>query len=150
LSTAEFDIRKEAAWAISNATSGGSPEQIRYLVKMGCIKPLCDLLIASDARIVTVALEGLEHILKVGEKDAKESTGLNQFATFIDEAEGLEKIEALQNHNNHDIYEKAVKVLETYFANVDEDTQLAPQMDTTNQTYQFGTNTPTPQGGFHF
>ena len=25
---AEFDIKKEAAWCISNATSGGSPEQI--------------------------------------------------------------------------------------------------------------------------
>lgn len=62
LSTSEFDIKKEAAWAISNATSGGSPEQIRYLVEQGCIKPLCDLLTASDARIVTVALEGLENV----------------------------------------------------------------------------------------
>jgi importin subunit alpha-1 len=30
LQNAEFDIRKEAAWAISNATSGGSHEQIKY------------------------------------------------------------------------------------------------------------------------
>lgn len=30
LQTAEFDIQKEAAWAISNATNGGSPEQIKY------------------------------------------------------------------------------------------------------------------------
>ena len=29
LQHAEFDIKKEAAWAISNATSGGNPEQIR-------------------------------------------------------------------------------------------------------------------------
>ena len=65
LANAEFDIRKEAAWAISNATSGGTPEQIKYLVSAGCIKPLCDLLICADARIITVALEGLENILKV-------------------------------------------------------------------------------------
>lgn len=32
----------------------------------GCIKPLCDLLSTPDVRIVTVALEGLENILKVG------------------------------------------------------------------------------------
>lgn len=57
LATAEFDIKKEAAWAISNATSGGTHEQIKYLVSQGCIKPLCDLLSASDVRIVTVALE---------------------------------------------------------------------------------------------
>jgi importin subunit alpha-1 len=32
---AEFDIKKEAAWAISNATSGGSQEQIDGLVQVG-------------------------------------------------------------------------------------------------------------------
>lgn len=40
--------------------------QIRMLVECGCIKPLCDLLSVNDARIVTVALEGLENVLKVG------------------------------------------------------------------------------------
>ena len=39
--------------------------QIKYLVANNCIKPLCDLLTCSDVRIVTVALEGLENILKV-------------------------------------------------------------------------------------
>lgn len=33
LQTAEFDIKKEAAWAISNATSGGTNEQIMYVSK---------------------------------------------------------------------------------------------------------------------
>lgn len=32
LGNAEFEIKKEAAWAVSNATSGGSLEQIRYFV----------------------------------------------------------------------------------------------------------------------
>ena len=65
LGVAEFDIKKESAWAISNATSGGTKEQLKYLVDVGCIKPLCELLTCSDVRIVTVALEGLENILKV-------------------------------------------------------------------------------------
>jgi hypothetical protein len=65
LQSAEFDIKKEAAWAISNATSGGTAEQIRYLVDVGAVRPLCDLLTVPDVRIVTVALEGLENILKV-------------------------------------------------------------------------------------
>ena len=30
-SKAEFKTRKEAAWAITNATSGGTAEQVRYL-----------------------------------------------------------------------------------------------------------------------
>jgi importin subunit alpha-6/7 len=33
LHTAEFDIKKEAAWAISNATSGGTADQIKYAFK---------------------------------------------------------------------------------------------------------------------
>jgi len=31
LQNAEFDIKKEAAWAISNATSGGTHDQIKYV-----------------------------------------------------------------------------------------------------------------------
>jgi len=101
LSTAEFDIKKEAAWSISNATSGGSPEQIGYLVKQGCIKPLCDLLTVADARLITVALEGIENILKAGEAEVQANPHQftqNPYTQFVDEAEGLDKLEALQSH----------------------------------------------------
>jgi len=146
LSHAEYEIKKEAAWALSNATSGGAPEQIRYLVAQGCIKPLCDLLVVSDVRIVNVALEALENILKVGEADAKES-GTNQYTQFIDQAEGLEKIENLQNHPNNEIYKKAVDILEAYFAAEDDEVQqVAPQ--TGQSTYTFGTQMP--NNGFKF
>ena len=30
LTNAEFDVKKDAVWAVSNATSGGSDEQIKY------------------------------------------------------------------------------------------------------------------------
>jgi importin subunit alpha-1 len=150
LANAEFDIKKEAAWAISNATSGGSPEQIKYMVNLGCIKPLCDLLACTDARIITVALEGLENILKIGEKESA-ATNFNQYATFIEEAEGLDKIELLQNHQNNDIYKKAVAILENYFAaEEEEDDNLAPAVDANQQQYQFVSTTQLPQGGFKF
>eukprot|EP00245_Coleochaete_scutata_P016703 TRINITY_DN7890_c0_g1_i1.p1 TRINITY_DN7890_c0_g1~~TRINITY_DN7890_c0_g1_i1.p1 ORF type:complete len:533 (+),score=135.50 TRINITY_DN7890_c0_g1_i1:184-1782(+) len=154
LASAEFDIKKEAAWAISNATSGGTHEQIKYLVTQGCIKPLCDLLTCSDARIVTVALEGLENILKVGEAEKLlgQSGGVNRYAEFIDEAEGLDKIELLQQHTNNDIYEKAVKILETYYnLEEEEDQNLAPAMDASQSAYSFGDAQPmVPAGGFNF
>lgn len=157
LANAEFDIRKEAAWAISNATSGGSPQQIKFLVQQGCIRPLCDLLTVNDVKIVTIALEGLENvslptdtfifilstqlfslsdfltalstlrhaqILNVGEDEATATGTHNQMATFVAEAEGLNKIEDLQQHSNNDIYEKCVKILETYFG-VDEEEEMA-------------------------
>lgn len=36
MATAEFKTRKEAAWAITNATSGGTQEQIQHLVEQVC------------------------------------------------------------------------------------------------------------------
>ena len=131
LGNAEFDIRKEAAWAISNATSGGNADQIKFLVQQGCIRPLCDLLTVVDPKIVTIALEGLENILKVGEREAQLSNSQNQMAIFISEAEGLAKIEDLQQHTNNDIYEKSIKILETYFGVEEEEemANLAPQME---------------------
>ncbi|ONK67567.1 uncharacterized protein A4U43_C05F1380 [Asparagus officinalis] len=151
LQTAEFDIKKEAAWAISNATSGGTHDQIKYLVSQGCIKPLCDLLVCPDPRIVTVCLEGLENILKVGEaeKNLGTSGGVNLYAQMIDEAEGLEKIENLQSHDNTEIYEKAVKILETYW--LEEDDEAMPTGDAGAQTgFQFGEQVSVPSGGFKF
>ncbi|MCO5576267.1 hypothetical protein L7F22_030076 [Adiantum nelumboides] len=150
LANAEFEVKKEAAWAISNTTSGGTHDQIKYLVSQGCIKPLCDLLTCSDARIITVCLEGLENILKVGEaeKDLGNTGGINLYAQFIDEADGLEKIESLQMHDNSDIYEKAVKLLETYWSEEEED-QSAP--GTTSQTaFNFDGSQNAPSGGFNF
>lgn len=150
LGHAEFDIKKEAAWAISNATSGGTHQQTRFLVNEGCIKPLCDLISCSDARIVTVALEGLENILKVGEVTKAEDQA-NVFTALIDEADGLEKIEALQNHTNNDIYEKAMRILEQYFGLEDEEDQnLAPGMDASGTQFAFSAGPAAPQGGFQF
>ncbi|KAF6165601.1 hypothetical protein GIB67_021871 [Kingdonia uniflora] len=150
LQTAEFDVKKEAAWAISNATSGGTFEQIKYMVNKGCVQPLCDLLICPDPRIVTVCLEALENILKVGEteKDLGSCGGVNQYAVLIDDAGGLEKIENLQSHDNTEIYEKAVKILEAYWLDDDEDEVPG---DAATPAFSFGGNQPTvPSGGFKF
>ncbi|TQD91776.1 hypothetical protein C1H46_022618 [Malus baccata] len=153
LQHAEFDIKKEAAWAISNATSGGSHEQIQFLVTQGCIKPLCDLLICPDPRIVTVCLEGLENILKVGEADKNMGMngGINLYAQIIDECEGSDKIENLQTHDNHEIYEKAVKLLERYWTEEDEEVQENGNGNGNQHGFTFGANQPNPPpGGFNF
>jgi len=147
LSNAEFDIRKEAAWAISNATSGGNPHQLKFLVSQGCIRPLCDLLTVNDAKIVSIALEGLENILKVGESEAKETGTHNLMGTYVAEAEGLNKIEELQQHENNEIYEKCIKILETYFGGEDDEEMagIAPEMDEGGNQFNF--NAPTAMDG---
>ena len=120
-------------------------------MSQGCVKPLCDLLVCPDPRIVTVCLEGLENILKVGE--AEKSLGntgdVNVYAQMIDEAEGLEKIENLQSHDNNEIYEKAVKILETYW--LEEEDETLPSGNGAQPGFNFGNNElPVPSGGFNF
>ncbi|XP_016103100.1 importin subunit alpha-7-like [Sinocyclocheilus grahami] len=138
LQKAEFRTRKEAVWAITNATSGGTPEQIRYLVNLGCIKPLCDLLTVMDSKIVLVALNGLENILRLGEQEAKQNgSGLNPYCSLIEEAYGLDKIEFLQSHENQEIYQKAFDLIEHYFGVEEEDASLAPQVDENQQQFLF-------------
>ncbi|PPS09641.1 hypothetical protein GOBAR_AA11009 [Gossypium barbadense] len=111
LQNAEFYIKKHATCAISNATFRGTHDQIGQ----GCIKPLCDLLNCPDPEVVTICLQGLENILKVGEADKNMGSigEVNLYAQMIDDVEGREKIENLQSHDNIEIYEKAVEVFKT-------------------------------------
>ena len=79
----DFDIRKECAWAISNATSGGDDMQIKYLVDSGAVPPLVNLLDKPDVRIVSVALEGIENILKCGQRNLQPD-GTNPFVPVVE------------------------------------------------------------------
>lgn len=52
---------------------------------MGCIPPMCELLTVMDSKIVQVALNGLENILKSGELH---NTKPNPYAVLIEECFG--------------------------------------------------------------
>ncbi|KAI9828793.1 MAG: Importin alpha subunit (Karyopherin alpha subunit) (Serine-rich RNA polymerase I suppressor protein) [Thelocarpon impressellum] len=160
LTNGDFKTRKEACWAISNATSGGlqKPDQIRYLVSQGCIKPLCDLLGCPDNKIIQVALDGLENILKVGEMDKEASEvpaeqNINRYALFIEEAGGMEKIHDSQNNANEEIYMKAYNIIEKYFSDEEEAggdiSEVAPAAPGEGGTFGFGTQGQQP-GNFNF
>lgn len=129
LNRAEVRTRKEAAWAITNATSGGSAEQIEYMVSIGAIPALCDLLGVSDNKMIQVALNGIENILKSGSQD-KEG---NRYADQVEECRGLDRIEFLQSHDNPEIYQRAYSLIEKYFGDEDSDTNIAPGVDPANQ-----------------
>uniref|UniRef100_A0A2P2LDW7 Importin subunit alpha n=1 Tax=Rhizophora mucronata TaxID=61149 RepID=A0A2P2LDW7_RHIMU len=124
----------------------------RFLVSQGCIKPLCDLLICPDPSVVTVCLEGLANILNTGE--AEKSLGntgdKNLYAQMIEDAEGLEKVESLQSHDNNDIYEKAGKILEAYWVDDKENELLLPGDISQAGLHFGGDKPPMPPGGFDF
>lgn len=89
--------------------------------------------------------------LQIGEaaKKMPGSNGCNPYAQMIEDAEGLDKIESLQDHPNEDLYEKSVHILETYF-DIDEgeDQNLAPQA--AGNAYAFGAPAPAAGNVFNF
>ncbi|KAK8614508.1 hypothetical protein V6N13_068308 [Hibiscus sabdariffa] len=115
LRSSKLEIRKEAAWAISNATFSASLEQIE--TRLPNIVGSSSLF---RPRIVVICLEALENILKASEARKKfgHSREANLYALLIDDVGGLEKIEILHGHGNNKIYEMAVKLHEKYWVGV--------------------------------
>jgi len=123
----DFDIQKEAAWAISNATSGGSDAQIRYLAHQGVIPRLCDLFACPDSKIIMVAMEGVENILRVGKADGERAgDNHNQYADMVEQCDGWVSLEslALQEHAMEHIRSRAAHIRRSYLAGAVEDEEV--------------------------
>lgn len=94
-----------------------------------------------------VALEGVENILRVGKIDAQDDPQhINSFADLVEQCKGLDFLEALQQHENEDIYRKAMLILQTYFEQDEDDGSAGPQTQTEAGGTQF-TFGQAPQGG---
>lgn len=147
LAYADTKVKREACWAICNATSMYSevPDQVRYLVREGCIKPLCDLLRTQDIKMILVALGGLSNILEVGDMDAAmNDQNLNPYSLMIEDCGGLDTINELQNHSHDKVYEEAKQIIDKYYQD---------DVDAFNLLGDTGADNPdfsAPAGGFNF
>ena len=127
----DFKAQKEAAWAVTNLTSGGTVQQIVHLcgeviihldfffilkLSQGVLKPFCDLLAAKDDKVVNVVLDGVSNILATAEKLGE----TDKVAMMVEECGGLDRIETLQTHENETIYHKALTIIETFFPDGDQ------------------------------
>jgi hypothetical protein len=115
---------------------------------------LCDLLACPDNKIIQVALDGLENILKVGEMD-KDAAGegqesINRYALFIEECQGMEKIHDCQTNANEEIYMKAYNMIEKYFSDEEEGDVEAETKTDGQGAFGFGTNPAAQGAGFNF
>ena len=75
---------------------------------------------------------------------------MNDFSRLVEEADGMDKLETLQSHANDEIYQRAVKILESYFGLEDEEVQgIQPQVAEDGSAFQFGgQGAGAPEGGF--
>eukprot|EP00968_Pinguiococcus_pyrenoidosus_P010195 scaffold803_cov310-Pinguiococcus_pyrenoidosus.AAC.108 len=151
-----FDVRKEAAWVICNITSSKNDVFIVDLVERGALYQLCGLLEAQDVRLVHVVLDALTTILSVRPRcdhlcnhsetnrqwlQVGRAAGHNQYEILMDECEGIDKLERLQEHQDVTIYNKIVSILEEFFAADDaEDENVAPIVSENGKEFVFGTS----------
>lgn len=135
-------VKMEAVYTVLNAVGGGTPTQLRTLVDMGCMEPLCRVLnlqLGQAAQPVFGAkllnlrrqtLSVIERVLKVGDDDADAAfaeatkdacvwgssySQKNQMAACIDRAGGRATIEAMQQHEDPECRAKATDITQSYY-----------------------------------
>jgi hypothetical protein len=135
--SSDAEIRKEAVWTLCNAATVGNREQIYSLVlkdNFRIVDTLGDYLeTCRDAKSIRTVLDSLFAILKVGED---QDTG-NPFCDMIEQCGGLETIEKLQEDASEEVYEGAVRILETFF-----DCQELGETKTENIRFDFTSGNP--------
>lgn len=127
-----WEIRKEAIWVVSNIFTTGNEYHVRSLVQRDGLNSIVDVLTTQDPKMIIVALEAIEKVLAVGEQL---NLGYN---TLVDEYNGIDALELLQEHQNEQIYEKAVDILERFFQAEDEEDENVAPLANNDGTFSFG------------
>ena len=110
----EPEIRKEAIWAVCNLTSIEKKELMEQIIKQQIVETIFSCLSFKEAKILAVSLEALGNLLAFG-KQYYTVNGVNEIVKKAEELGMFEVLEQLEYHPVEIVYEKVIKLLETYF-----------------------------------
>ncbi|XP_012729632.2 importin subunit alpha-1 [Fundulus heteroclitus] len=142
LQQGDYKTQNEAVWAVTNYTSGGTVGQVAYLVHCNVLEPLLNLLTAKDSKIVLVILEAVSNVLQMAQNTGE----VEKLCLVIEELGGVDKIEALQTHDNEAVYKSALSIIDRFFS--EEDADQSPVPDASADCYSF--IIPEDQSTFQF
>ena len=104
-------VKKEAIMAIANFTLVEDEQYMKKNFEDNILMIILELLKNEDAFYVAIGLEMLANIFAFGEKNDKKKEIQNECEKI-----GISDIlEKLQMHENQIVYEKTIKILDTYF-----------------------------------
>ena len=110
------DIAREATWAIANCVSGADLNLCFKLANNLAMQGLIYIIIHhQEPTLLGIALEGLYNFFKNGEIVKQIGNGRNPFVDhFINEG-AIDYLEKLQEHNNKEIYNITIDMLDQFF-----------------------------------
>jgi importin subunit alpha-1 len=136
---ASWIVKKEAIWTLSNIFVTGTDQHTMALVQFESLQPLAKVLSLenADQKVLCAALDGIERVLEVSERYNNLT-----FERIFAEYSGIEYLENLQEHPSDEVYNKTIKIIETYFQSEEqEDENLVPET-TDDGTFGFGAPSP--------
>ena len=118
-----LEVRTEAILVISNLFTHGSDLHVQHLVQAEGLAAMCDVLEGSGDSDITLALDAIENILTVGERHDL------SYICAMNNCGGIDKLEKVQEHDNDDIHEKALHLLEKFFEEDNESQNPVPAIN---------------------
>lgn len=110
LTSSKVAVQENIGRSLLTVTTGGTADQIFYLVEKGTIAPLCQVLRSSDTTVISFALDCLHNILKT----ASSHGCLGMVVGKISDCGGVQTIEGLRTHEHNAIQAHAIEIVELH------------------------------------
>jgi len=121
LKSSQFDIQREAVYALYNAAKDSHEFVLPPLVQNGLIAPVLALINIDDVDTIMLCVSFVDLILE------KHKNGVE----LVEQAGGIEALETVQTHPNPDLWDRAGKIVDRYWG---EDAVVDDYKGTSNHT----------------